>query len=152
MDAATPPRCTACGRKCWQDPKVAACCIVEREGRLLLLRRGIEPSIGLWTLPGGYVDRGETVHGAAARETLEETGLAVQPGALVGVYSYPGVPVAVVVYAARSEAGEARALDETLEVRWVAPDELPWGELAFPSTGHALEDYLGSRERRAPVR
>jgi ADP-ribose pyrophosphatase YjhB (NUDIX family) len=71
----------------YYDPKVAATCIVERQGKVLMIRRGIQPGMGLWSIPGGYVDRGEVVEEAAAREVTEETGLEVEVERLVGLFS-----------------------------------------------------------------
>ena len=134
--------CTQCDFVHYADPKLAAGCIVETDGGLVLLRRSIDPGYGKWVFPGGYVDRGERVEEAARRETLEECCLEVEITALHGVYSYAGRPVVVVVYTARPIGGVLRAADEALEARVHAPAEIPWNELAFPSTFHALRDYV----------
>ena len=76
VNGAQRPRCPECGRVIYYDPKLAATVVVERDERVLMVRRAIQPGIGLWSLPGGYVDRGEVVEKAAAREVLEETGSA----------------------------------------------------------------------------
>ena len=74
------PVCPKCGRVVYYDPKVAAASIIEREGKVLMVKRAIEPGYGLWSIPGGYVDRGEVVEDAAVREVWEETGLKVETG------------------------------------------------------------------------
>jgi ADP-ribose pyrophosphatase YjhB (NUDIX family) len=135
--------CTTCDFVLFPDPKVAAGCIVELDGGIVLLRRAIEPGYGKWVFPGGYVDRGERVEDAAVRETLEEASLEVRVTSLLNVYSYVGRPVIVVVYTAEAIGGRFAAADEALEGRVVAPSEIPWGELAFPSTFEALRDYVG---------
>jgi 8-oxo-dGTP diphosphatase len=134
--------CEACGFIFYLNPKLAACAITSIDGRVVLLRRGIEPQIGKWVFPGGFVDRGETAAEAAVRETREEVNLAVAVDDLVGVYSYPGNEVVVVVYAAHKVGGEMEACDECLEVATFAPDEIPWSELAFTSTREALATYV----------
>jgi ADP-ribose pyrophosphatase YjhB (NUDIX family) len=134
--------CSACSFIFYDDPKVAACAIPTLDGKIVLLKRGIEPSYGKWVFPGGFLDRGERVEDAAIRETWEEVNLQVEITRLLNVYSYPGYPVVVIVYAARVVGGELRAMDETLEVRTFSPTEVPWDELAFPSTRDALTDYL----------
>ena len=134
--------CTACGQTTWLDPKVAACAIPVLDGRIVLIRRGIEPSRGLWTFPGGYLDRGETVEEAAVRETREEVGLDIALDGLVGVYSFHDSIVVVVVYSAQVTGGELAALTEVQEARLFDPRELPWDELAFTSTRQALETWL----------
>jgi 8-oxo-dGTP diphosphatase len=138
------PVCPSCGFIWYLDPKVAAGTLPTAGGRVVLVRRAIEPGRGLWTFPGGYMDRGETVEEAAARETREETGLDVAVRELVGVYSYPGSIVVVVVYRAEISAGEPAPGPECLEVEAFLPDEIPWGELAFPSTRDALRDWVAA--------
>jgi ADP-ribose pyrophosphatase YjhB (NUDIX family) len=137
--------CTRCGTPHYLDPKLVSCAVVETDGGIVLLKRGIEPAAGLWVIPGGYVDRGETVEGAAIRETREECGLDINISGLLGIYSYPGEPVVVAVFRAAKVAGELVAGDETLESRVYPPDRIPWDELAFISTREALESYLGEK-------
>ncbi len=135
------PVCPRCGQVVYADPKVAAGTVIERAGGILLLRRAISPARGLWTFPGGYVDRGEPVPEAAAREAREETGVTVAVGNLLGVYSARDVAVVLIVYRARIASGTPSAGTEALEVRWFAPADIPWDELAFPSTAQALTDW-----------
>ncbi len=134
--------CPRCGFVFYLNPKVVAGTIPTRDGRLLIVRRNIDPSKGKWTFPGGFVDWGESVPAAALRETVEETGLSVTLNGLVGVYSYPGIPVVVVVYRARVSGGSVNQNHEIAEVAWVRPEEIPWDELAFPSTRDAFRDLL----------
>ena len=112
------------------------------DGGIVLLKRGVEPALGKWVFPGGYVDRGESVRDAAVRETKEESQLEVKLGSLLNVYTYPRSPNVVIVYTAEVVGGELAAADESLEARIFAPNELPWGDLAFESTNEALKDYL----------
>ena len=134
--------CSTCGFVFYLNPKVVAGTIPAEDGRILLVRRNINPSKGKWTFPGGFVDWGETVMGAALRETLEETGLRVDLDGLVGVYSYPDAPVVIVVYRARVAGGALQLNHEIQEFAWLSPGEIPWDDLAFPSTRHALRDFL----------
>jgi ADP-ribose pyrophosphatase YjhB (NUDIX family) len=134
--------CGACGFVFFQDPKVAAGCIVEDADGIVLLRRSIEPGYGKWVFPGGYVDSGERVEDAAVRETLEECCLHTTVRSLLGVYSYRARPIVVIVFTADVHGGELQAADEALEVRRFAPQQLPWSDLAFPSTYDALADYV----------
>jgi 8-oxo-dGTP diphosphatase len=143
-----PPRlvCGRCGAVHYLDPKLAVGTIIaDGEGRIALVRRAIEPGYGKWVFPGGYVDRGEHLPAAALREALEECGLVVRLLALVDIYSYAGRTPIIVVFAASLISGSLVVDDESLEAQWFAPPDLPWGELAFPSTHDALRDYLDGR-------
>jgi 8-oxo-dGTP diphosphatase len=133
--------CSRCSFVFYLDPKVAAGTVTLFENRVVLVKRGISPGYGQWVIPGGFVDRGETLEEAAIRETLEETSLQVRINSLLNVYSYPGHTVIVVAYAAEVLAGVPTACDETLEVGLFLYDEIPWSELAFPSTQDALRDF-----------
>ncbi len=134
--------CKECEFVLFQDPKLAAGTLFQEHDKLVLLRRAIEPGYGKWVFPGGFVDRGETVVDAAIRETREEANIDVEIRELIDVYSYSGSPVVVVVYAAEIMGGELKAADETLEVKRFDLDDVPWDELAFPSTRDALKAYI----------
>jgi 8-oxo-dGTP diphosphatase len=137
--------CESCGFVFYLGPKLVAGAIFELDGGIVLVQRDIEPGYGKWTFPGGFVERGEVAEDAAERETLEETGLAVEATGIVGLYTYDGQIPAIAVFDARVVGGTPRPLDETLDVRSFPRDALPWSELAFPSTEHALKDYLRRR-------
>lgn len=145
IKASEPERlvCAACGFVFYLDPKVAVGTIIRAvSGRLVLVRRSIEPGYGKWVFPGGYVDRGEPLTAAAIREAREECGLDVRLDGLVNVYSYLAGPAIIIVYAATALGGELRADDECLEAMAVEPDAIPWDDLAFRSTRDGLRDYL----------
>jgi ADP-ribose pyrophosphatase YjhB (NUDIX family) len=133
--------CSLCSFVYYLDPKVATGTVTLFENRIVLAKRGISPGYGKWVIPGGFVDRGETLEEAAIRETLEETGLQVRLISLLNVYSYPGKAVVVVAYLAEAMAGVPEACDETLEVGLFQYEGIPWEDLAFPSTREALRDY-----------
>jgi ADP-ribose pyrophosphatase YjhB (NUDIX family) len=135
-------RCASCGYGAFYNPKPVACAIPATDGGdLYLMRRGFEPSRGLWTMPGGFVDLGESVEEAAVRETKEEIGVDIEITALVGVYSRSTDRIVVVVYAARAQ-GTPRRTAEALEVQPFGPTTIPWHQLAFWSDGRALRDYF----------
>ena len=136
--------CARCRFVFYLNPKVVAGTLPEQDGRVLLTRRSINPGHGLWTFPGGFVDFGESVTDAAVRETLEETGLAVDLTGLLNVYSYPGSPV-IIVYTARVTGGTLTPCAENDRLEWTAPDAIPWGVLAFDSTREALREWVGAR-------
>jgi hypothetical protein len=105
--------CPECDWTLYEDPKVAVAVIVGQEGRLLLNRRAIEPGLGAWSFPSGYVNRGERLEEAAAREAKEETGLDVRVGGLIGVYSESGNPV-VLIFTRRRAGRVSRRREKRL--------------------------------------
>lgn len=134
--------CLDCGFIHYVNPRpVAGTIPVREDGAILLVRRAIEPRIGTWVFPGGFMDVGETAEEAAARETLEEAMLAVEELRLVGVYTRAEPGVVVIVYQARA-LGPGAAGDECSEVAWFAPHEIPWDDLSFDSTVAALKDWV----------
>ena len=140
--------CAACDFVFYLDPKLAALSVVELDGAIVVLKRGIEPQRGKWVLPGGFVDRGEEVEAAAVRETEEECGVRTRIKDLLGVYSYSGVMVVIVAYIAEHVSGNLIAGDETAAVKLVRPTEIPWDDLAFQSTIDALKDYCQLKDVR----
>jgi ADP-ribose pyrophosphatase YjhB (NUDIX family) len=144
--------CDSCGYGAFYNPKPVACTITTDEaGQIVLMRRATEPNKGRWTMPGGFVDLGESVEDAAIREAREETGLQVNLQDIVGVYSRSQDRIVVVVYAAQA-TGTPTATPEALEVRAFAPTNIPWQELAFWSDERALRDFLGRPADGAGVR
>ena len=150
LKAGEPERlvCATCGFVFYIDPKLAVGTIIAAEdGRIVLVRRAIEPGYGKWVFPGGYVDRGEEVRAAAIREAREECGLEVELVELLDVYSFPGVTPVVITYTARALGGDLAVDDEGLEAGWFAPEDIPWDELAFRNTHAALQAFLRRRQR-----
>lgn len=144
--------CAQCFFVMYLNPKVAAGAVVDFKGGIVLLRREIEPRAGFWVHPGGFVDRGETLEAAAKRETWEEVRLEVEIGRLLGAYSFADSEVVVASYAATTISGTPTVGDESLEVRVFQPDQIPWDELAFPSTHIALREYLRTMDAPTPAR
>jgi len=133
----------ACGFVFYLDPKVAVGTVISGpDGRILLVKRAIEPGYGKWVFPGGYVDRGEEVMMAAIREAKEEAGLDVHIERLIGIYSYAGRTPIIIVYAATVLGGELAVDEEGLEAQWFEPSAIPWDELAFLSTSEAIRNFL----------
>lgn len=147
--------CGSCGHITYLNPKVVAGLIpVLPDGRIALIRRGIEPALGRWSYPAGFQELGESVEEAAARETLEEAALRVRVTGLVGVYSYPDAGVVTVVFEGRSRARRlASSGHETSEIAAFEPTAIPWRSLAFRSSVEALKDWIaGGPMRRTPRR
>ena len=134
--------CSGCSFVFYQGPKLVAGSLFELDGGIVLIQRAIEPGYGRWTFPGGFVERGERAETAAEREALEEAGLEIEAGEIVGLYSYEDHIPVIAVFSGQVTGGEPTPLDETMAVRAFPRDGLPWSALAFPSTEHALKDYL----------
>ena len=139
------PVCTQCDRVIYYDPKLASVSIVSRGSKVLMIQRATELGYGLWGLPGGYVDRGEVVEEAAAREILEETGLVVLIKRLVGLFSQSGETVMVAAFEAQESGGSLKAGPETLDLDFFLLNDLP--ELAFPSDTEILARWVEGQRR-----
>lgn len=137
------PMCPRCRRVIYYDPKVAAISVVERGEEILLIRRGNQPGYGLWSMPGGYVDRGEVVERAAIREVMEETGLEVEIEQLIGLFSEPGRPVMVAAFAMREIGGLLGPGEEALDVGFFPRHRLP--AMAFPGDLLILDRWQSLR-------
>ena len=133
-------RCPSCRHVDYANPKPAVGAIVARGGQVLLSRRAREPHRGLWDLPGGFLEAGESAEAAILRELAEETGLAARVRGLVltAPGTYQGWPTLNLVYACEAE-GEPRAADDSAELRWSDPRALP--EMAFPHEVEALRRW-----------
>jgi ADP-ribose pyrophosphatase YjhB (NUDIX family) len=138
--------CANCGFISYVNPRLVVTTIpVTEAGEVVLIRRGIEPGRGSWAQPGGFLEIDETVAEAAVRETLEETGLVVEPGEIVGLYTRLEAAVVVLAFEARIASGEMAPTREATEVRAFAPEAIPWSGIAFKTTYWALVDWLARR-------
>jgi len=148
VDGEERPRlsCPRCRYVAYVNPRLVVTTLpVTQAGEVVLLRRGIEPGYGAWAQPGGFLEIDETATEGAIRETVEETGLLVEPTHVVGIYSRPQAAIVVVAWEARIVGGEAQPTPDSLEVRSFAPAAIPWPQLAFQTTSWALRDWLGGR-------
>ncbi|MBV8783651.1 MAG: NUDIX hydrolase [Gammaproteobacteria bacterium] len=137
--------CTACGRIHYQNPRLVVGCVPEHEGKLLLCRRAIEPRRGYWTVPAGFMENRETLQEAAARECHEEALAEVAIGSLLSIVHVLHAEQVHVFFRARLPQARFGAGPESLEVELVAPEDIPWEELAFRSTDFTLRRYLEDR-------
>ena len=140
IEGRTRPVCTSCGAVTYLDPKLAVATVIARDGRILFGLRGPGTrEAGKWGLPTGFVERGERVEDAAIRETLEEVGLRVTLGPLIGLYSATGETVALAVFGTVAATGEPRPADDLVDIGWFPADALP--PLAFPRDRLILADW-----------
>jgi ADP-ribose pyrophosphatase YjhB (NUDIX family) len=144
--------CAACGHIAYVNPRLVVTTLpINEAGEVVLIRRGIPPGYGWWAQPGGFLEIDETVAEAAVRETLEETGLLVEPGELVGIYSRLEAAVVTLVFEARIVGGEARPCAESLEVVAYRADAIPWDEIAFKTSWWGIRDWVSRRHPDVPL-
>ena len=141
--------CDACLTIHYQNPRMVIGCIPEWEGQVLLCRRAIEPRYGLWTLPAGFMENGETVAQAAQRETLEEARARVELTDMFAVLSVPHVDQVHIFYRARLLDLEFKPGEESLEVALFEEAGIPWKDIAFRTVGVALKRWFADRKSGA---
>ena len=134
--------CPDCQTIHYENPKIVAGCIPEWEDQILLCRRAIEPRLGLWTIPAGFMELGESTEEAAVRETMEEAHADVRIHALFGIFSLPHVSQVYVVYRAHLLNLNYKPGPESLEVELVSLANIPWDQLAFPVIHESLSRYV----------
>ena len=140
--------CEACGHIAYVNPRLVVTTFpVTDAGEIVLIRRGIEPGLGEWAQPGGFLEVDETVHQAAIRETWEETGLLVEPGDIIGLYTRLEAAVVTIAFEARIVGGTPAPTPEATEIQAYAPEAIPWRDIAFRTTTWALRDWI---DRRRP--
>ena len=154
--------CDACGTIQYENPKIVVGCLAVKGDRILMCKRAIEPRFGLWTLPAGFMENEETAAEGAMREALEEARARVEIEDLYTVYSVPHISQVHMMFRARLLNDDFGAGIESLEVKLVTAEEIPWHELAFTVVRRTLEAYLEDRKKgvfaprfgdiRAPVR
>lgn len=137
--------CQACGSIHYLNPKMVVGCVAEWEGRVLLCRRAIEPRVGLWTLPAGFMENGETTSEAAVRETLEEACADIEIIELFSLVNVPHINQVHLFYRGRLSHPAHAAGTESLETGLFAENEIPWDKLAFRSVALCLEAYFSDR-------
>jgi ADP-ribose pyrophosphatase YjhB (NUDIX family) len=134
--------CPACGTIHYQNPKLVVGCVPVHEGRILLCRRAIQPRLGFWTVPAGFMENGETLQQAAARESKEEALADVEIGSLLSIVHVIHAHQVHVFFRAQLRSPAIGAGVESLEVMMVEPEAIPWPEIAFPSTTFTLQRYF----------
>jgi ADP-ribose pyrophosphatase YjhB (NUDIX family) len=137
--------CDACGTIHYSNPKMVVGCIPEWEGRILLCRRAIEPRYGLWTLPAGFMENGESVADAARRETLEEAKARVELAEMFSMLSVPHINQVHIFYRAQLLDLDFGPGEESLDVALFHEGEIPWRDLAFRTVSTTLRHYFEDR-------
>ncbi len=137
--------CDACGTIHYQNPRLIAGCVPECEGKILICRRAIEPRLGFWTIPAGFMENGETLMAAAAREAVEEALAIVAVDSLLAIVHVTHAHQVHVMFRARLTGPHFGVGPESLEVMLVEERDIPWGDIAFPSVDFALRRYFEDR-------
>lgn len=139
--------CDACHTIHYQNPKMVVGCIVEWADKILLCKRAIEPRYGLWTVPAGFMENGETTYQGAVRETLEEANARIEIGPLYALYNIPHINQVYILFRAQLLDLDFHAGAETLEAQLFAENEIPWDQIAFATVRNTLTHYYGDRKR-----
>ena len=134
--------CTSCQTVHYQNPKVVAGCIPEYQGKILLCKRAIEPRLGYWTLPAGYMELEETSLEAAVRETLEEANARVKVLDLYAVFNLPHVNQVYLMFRSKLLDLDYSPGAESLEVGLFTESDVPWDQLAFTTVHQTLKFYF----------
>ena len=141
--------CDSCGAIHYQNPRLVVGTLPIWENRVLLCRRAIEPCLGMWTLPAGFMENGETVAQAALRETREEANAHIDLGDMFTLISVPHISQVHVIYGATLTDLNFSAGEETLDVRLFSEHEVPWDEIAFRTIAMTLRHYFDDRRAGA---
>ena len=137
--------CEHCGTIHYSNPKLVVGSVPEYQGRILICRRGIEPRHGFWTIPAGFMENDETLEAGAAREAREEACIDVEIGSLLLLANVTHARQVHVFFRSRMRTPDFSPTHESLEVALVDEKDIPWGELAFPSTEAALRHFVADR-------
>lgn len=140
--------CQRCDFIDYQNPKIVAGSVVEKDGKILLCKRAIEPRKGYWTLPAGYMELGESVEEAAQREAQEEALADIEIDRVLAVYSVQRIGQVQVMFRAKLD-GAYGVGPESQEVALFDWADIPWAELAFPTVVWALTHYAETRDQAA---
>ena len=133
--------CSNCSYVVYENPKVVVGSVVVDNGRVLLCRRAIEPRLGFWTLPAGYLELNETTAEGARREAMEEAGADIALDGILALYNVSRIGQVQIMYRARFATPGIQAGEESLEVGMFAWDEIPWDRIAFPTVRWALNAW-----------
>jgi len=140
--------CDSCDTVHYVNPRVVVGCVAEYEDRVLLCKRAIEPRVGLWTLPAGFMENGETTLQGAARETWEEARARVADQQLYRLFDLPYINQVYMFFRAQLVGGDYGVGPESTEVGLFSEAEIPWDEIAFPVVHRTLKEYFQDRGRR----
>jgi ADP-ribose pyrophosphatase YjhB (NUDIX family) len=137
--------CDRCNSIHYENPRVIVGCVAAWAGKILLCKRAIEPRYGLWTVPAGFLENGETTADGARRETLEEANARVEVDGLLALYNLPHINQVYMLFHGRLLDPDVSAGSETLETRLCDETEIPWNEIAFATVRNTLHHYFSDQ-------
>jgi|TARA_X000000368_G_scaffold300769_1_gene239635 ADP-ribose pyrophosphatase YjhB (NUDIX family) len=133
--------CDSCNTIHYSNPNVVVGTLPAFEDKILLCKRAIEPRVGLWTVPAGFLENGESLLQGAWRETKEETQAEVDMKEILTIFNIPQINQIYVIYRADIEDNSFGPTSESLDVQLFSYDEVPWEELAFPFVPKTINHY-----------
>ena len=139
--------CIQCDAIFYENPKIVTGCLAQWQGKILLCRRAIQPRMGTWTLPAGFMENHETLQEAAARETYEEATAKISNLDLYTIYNLPHISQVYMIFRGDVEDGSASPGIESLETGFMDEQDIPWDELAFPVIRETLELYFDDQKK-----
>ena len=138
--------CRDCGQIQYENPKIICGALPVFENKVLLCKRAIEPRFGLWTLPAGFMENGETLQEGAQRESWEEARARLDDFSLYAIFNLPRLNQVYILFKANLQEGKHDAGEESLDTRLFLEEEIPWNELAFPTITKTLAYYFEDRK------
>lgn len=142
--------CSECKTIHYSNPNIVAGCLVTSNTAVLLCRRAIEPRVGYWTLPAGYMENNETTLEAAERETWEEAEARTDSASLYQIFNVPDISQVHFFYRGELEGPYGVGI-ESLETKLFEEDEIPWDQIAFPTVKRLLARFFADRNDLSPM-
>lgn len=142
--------CGQCGTIHYSNPKIVAGCLPVWGEKVLLCKRAIEPGMGLWNVPSGYLENGESIEEGAMREVWEEALARVELTGLHAVYSIPHISQVYIHFLGNLVDGRFGVGPESLDARLFAEEEIPWEQIAFTSSVFTLRHFFDDRKKGLP--
>lgn len=137
--------CPSCNTIFYENPRIITGTLPIYQGKILICKRGIEPRANYWTVPGGFMENGESMSDGAARETLEEACSRVEVGQLLSAISLPSVNQVHCFFLAEMKDDHFEITPESIEIKLIDIEDIPWDEIAFRTVEYTLRHYIEHR-------
>ena len=140
--------CDSCNTIHYSNPNVVVGTLPTFEDKILLCKRAIEPRVGLWTLPAGFLENGESLLEGAWREPKEETQAEVEMHNILAIFNIPQINQIYVIYKASILENSYGPTSESLDVKLFSKEDIPWEKIAFPFVPKAINHYYDNFEKK----